>query len=87
MRKNCDLAVFIDVPMALAGKVNHQQLLSNSLDHLCTEKISVFLIFADGIEFFRSENGVLLTAGNTEGKLLPKYFIRALRLRPTSKNS
>ncbi|KAF6726582.1 tRNA 2'-phosphotransferase 1 [Oryzias melastigma] len=59
MRKNCDLAVFIDVPMALA----------------------------DGIEFFRSENGVLLTAGNTEGKLLPKYFIRALRLRPTSKNS
>ncbi|XP_024139557.1 tRNA 2'-phosphotransferase 1 isoform X2 [Oryzias melastigma] len=55
MRKNCDLAVFIDVPMALA----------------------------DGIEFFRSENGVLLTAGNTEGKLLPKYFIRALRLRPT----
>ncbi|RVE67380.1 hypothetical protein OJAV_G00102170 [Oryzias javanicus] len=55
MRKNCDLAVFIDVPMALA----------------------------DGIKFFRSENSVLLTAGNTEGKLLPKYFVRALRLRPT----
>uniref|UniRef100_A0A3P9I8E4 2'-phosphotransferase n=1 Tax=Oryzias latipes TaxID=8090 RepID=A0A3P9I8E4_ORYLA len=55
MRKNCDLAVFIDVPMALA----------------------------DGIEFFRSENGVFLTAGNAEGKLLPKYFVRALRLRPS----
>uniref|UniRef100_A0A3P9LB38 2'-phosphotransferase n=1 Tax=Oryzias latipes TaxID=8090 RepID=A0A3P9LB38_ORYLA len=55
MRNNCDLAVFIDVPMALA----------------------------DGIEFFRSENGVFLTAGNAEGKLLPKYFVRALRLRPT----
>ncbi|XP_034453720.1 tRNA 2'-phosphotransferase 1 [Hippoglossus hippoglossus] len=55
MRRNCDLAVFIDVPKALA----------------------------DGIEFFWSENGVLLTAGDAEGKLLPKYFSRALRLRPT----
>ncbi|XP_047441469.1 tRNA 2'-phosphotransferase 1 isoform X2 [Mugil cephalus] len=55
MRKDCDLAVFIDVPKALA----------------------------DGIEFFWSENGVLLTAGDAEGKLLPKYFTRALRLRPT----
>ncbi|MEQ2211537.1 tRNA 2'-phosphotransferase 1 [Xenoophorus captivus] len=55
MRKNCDLAVFIDVPRALA----------------------------DGIEFFWSENGVLLTAGDAEGKLLPKYFTRALTLKPT----
>ncbi|KAM7417528.1 hypothetical protein PAMA_017254 [Pampus argenteus] len=55
MRRNCDLAVFIDVPKALA----------------------------DGIEFFWSENGVLLTAGDAEGKLLPKYFSRALKLRPT----
>ncbi|XP_026213189.1 tRNA 2'-phosphotransferase 1 isoform X3 [Anabas testudineus] len=55
MRKDCDLAVFIDVPKALA----------------------------DGIEFFWSENGVLLTAGDAEGKLRPKYFSRALRLRPT----
>ncbi|KAM7389863.1 hypothetical protein PAMP_023813 [Pampus punctatissimus] len=55
MRRNCDLAVFIDVPKALA----------------------------DGIEFFWSENSVLLTAGDAEGKLLPKYFSRALKLRPT----
>ncbi|XP_068182587.1 tRNA 2'-phosphotransferase 1 isoform X1 [Antennarius striatus] len=55
MRKDCDLAVYIDVPKALA----------------------------DGIEFFWSDNGVLLTAGNAEGKLLPKYFSRAIRLRPT----
>ncbi|PWA22312.1 hypothetical protein CCH79_00012560, partial [Gambusia affinis] len=54
MRKNCDLAVFIDVPRALA----------------------------DGIEFFWSENAVLLTAGDAEGKLLPKYFTRALKLKP-----
>lgn len=39
----------------------------------------------DGIEFFWSENGVLLTAGDTEGKLLPKYFSQALKLKPTSK--
>ncbi|XP_053179248.1 tRNA 2'-phosphotransferase 1 [Scomber japonicus] len=55
MRGDCDLAVFIDVPKALA----------------------------DGIEFFWSENGVLLTAGDTEGKLLPKYFSQALKLKPT----
>lgn len=55
MRKDCDLAIFIDVTKALS----------------------------DGIEFFWSDNGVLLTPGNTEGKLLPKYFSRALRLRPT----
>ncbi|XP_054647159.1 tRNA 2'-phosphotransferase 1 isoform X2 [Dunckerocampus dactyliophorus] len=55
MRKDCDLAVFIDVPKALA----------------------------DGIEFFWSENRVLLTTGDAEGKLPPKYFSRAIRLRPT----
>ncbi|KAF7667599.1 hypothetical protein LDENG_00053570 [Lucifuga dentata] len=55
MRRDCDLAIFIDVPKALA----------------------------DGIEFFWSENGVLLCPGDAEGKLLPKYFSRALRLRPT----
>lgn len=55
MRKDCDLAIFIDVTKALS----------------------------DGIQFFWSDNGVLLTTGDTEGKLLPKYFSRALRLRPT----
>ncbi|XP_037636541.1 tRNA 2'-phosphotransferase 1 [Sebastes umbrosus] len=55
MRKDCDLAVYIDVSKALA----------------------------DGIEFFWSDNSVLLTAGDAEGKLLPKYFSRALSLRPT----
>ncbi|XP_053735820.1 tRNA 2'-phosphotransferase 1 isoform X2 [Synchiropus splendidus] len=55
MRRDCNLAVFIDVPKALN----------------------------DGIEFFWSENQVLLTPGDSDGMLLPKYFSRALQLRPT----
>ncbi|KAM9795660.1 tRNA 2'-phosphotransferase 1 [Neosynchiropus ocellatus] len=55
MRRDCNLAVFVDVPKALK----------------------------DGIEFFWSENQVLLTPGDSEGMLLPKYFSRALQLRPT----
>ncbi|XP_032009118.1 tRNA 2'-phosphotransferase 1 isoform X3 [Hylobates moloch] len=58
MRSHCEIAVFIDGPLALA---------------------------ADGIPFFRSANGVILTPGNTDGFLLPKYFKEALQLRPTRK--
>ncbi|XP_062950588.1 tRNA 2'-phosphotransferase 1 isoform X4 [Cynocephalus volans] len=57
MRPNCEVAVFIDGPLALA----------------------------DGIPFFRSANGVILTPGNADGFLLPKYFKEALQLRPTRK--
>lgn len=42
---------------------------------------------ADGIPFFRSANGVILTPGNADGFLLPKYFKEALQLYPTSENS
>nr|XP_012423437.1 PREDICTED: tRNA 2'-phosphotransferase 1 isoform X1 [Odobenus rosmarus divergens] len=58
MRPNCEVAVFIDGPRALA----------------------------DGIPFFRSANGVILTPGNADGFLLPKYFKEALQLRPTRKS-
>ncbi|XP_040604456.1 tRNA 2'-phosphotransferase 1 isoform X2 [Mesocricetus auratus] len=43
------------------------------------------LALSDGIPFFRSANGVILTPGNAEGFLLPKYFKEALQLRPTRK--
>ncbi|XP_054581818.1 tRNA 2'-phosphotransferase 1 isoform X1 [Eptesicus fuscus] len=43
------------------------------------------LALADGIPFFRSANGVILTPGNADGFLLPKYFKEALQLRPTRK--
>nr|XP_021587484.2 tRNA 2'-phosphotransferase 1 isoform X1 [Ictidomys tridecemlineatus] len=57
MRPNCEVAVFINGPLALS----------------------------DGISFFRSANGVILTPGNADGFLLPKYFKEALQLRPTRK--
>ncbi|XP_013922751.1 PREDICTED: nucleoside diphosphate-linked moiety X motif 22-like isoform X1 [Thamnophis sirtalis] len=41
---------------------------------------------ADGIAFFRSANGVILTPGNADGLLLPCYFSRALQLRPRRKS-
>lgn len=34
----------------------------------------------DGIQFFRSANGVVLSPGNEEGLLLPKYFKRMKEL-------
>ncbi|XP_008047323.1 LOW QUALITY PROTEIN: tRNA 2'-phosphotransferase 1, partial [Carlito syrichta] len=55
MRPNCEVAVFINGPLALG----------------------------DGIPFFRAANGVILTPGNADGFLLPKYFKEALQLRPT----
>ncbi|XP_075345991.1 LOW QUALITY PROTEIN: tRNA 2'-phosphotransferase 1 [Mycteria americana] len=37
---------------------------------------------AEGIPFFRSANGVILTPGDAGGRLPPKYFLRVLQLRP-----
>lgn len=37
---------------------------------------------ADGIPFFRSANGVILTPGDGGGRLPPRYFLRVLQLRP-----
>lgn len=33
---------------------------------------------ADGIKFYKSSNGVILSPGNTEGILEPKYFQKIL---------
>uniref|UniRef100_A0A8C8R957 2'-phosphotransferase n=1 Tax=Pelusios castaneus TaxID=367368 RepID=A0A8C8R957_9SAUR len=54
MRQDCDVAIVIDGPKALA----------------------------DGIQFYRSANGVILTSGDAEGLLPPRYFKRVLQLRP-----
>jgi len=37
--------------------------------------INMQLAMQDGIEFYRSSNGVILTPGNSDGLLLPKYLI------------
>ncbi|XP_015272325.1 PREDICTED: tRNA 2'-phosphotransferase 1 [Gekko japonicus] len=44
--------------------------------------INVAKALADGIAFYRSANGVLLTPGDASGLLPPCYFREALQLRP-----
>lgn len=34
----------------------------------------------DGIKFYESENGVILTAGNEKGYLEPKYFSKIVNI-------
>ncbi|XP_017578214.1 tRNA 2'-phosphotransferase 1 isoform X1 [Pygocentrus nattereri] len=38
---------------------------------------------SDGIKFYWSENGVLLTPGDADGLLAPQYFSHAQRLKPS----
>uniref|UniRef100_A0A9J8ANP9 2'-phosphotransferase n=1 Tax=Cyprinus carpio carpio TaxID=630221 RepID=A0A9J8ANP9_CYPCA len=45
--------------------------------------IDVAKAMSDGIQFFWSENGVLLTPGDAAGMLAPRYFSRAQRLKPS----
>jgi 2'-phosphotransferase len=35
---------------------------------------------ADGLKFYRSDNGVILSPGNEDGIILPKYFKRIFRI-------
>ncbi|XP_050550128.1 tRNA 2'-phosphotransferase 1 isoform X2 [Spodoptera frugiperda] len=43
--------------------------------------INLSRALADGISFFESENGVILTSGNKQGYLEPKYFEKAINIR------
>ncbi|KAI2657074.1 tRNA 2'-phosphotransferase 1 [Labeo rohita] len=45
--------------------------------------IDVAKAMSDGIQFFWSENGVLLTPGDDAGMLAPRYFSRAQKLKPS----
>ncbi|XP_076877460.1 tRNA 2'-phosphotransferase 1 [Brachyhypopomus gauderio] len=45
--------------------------------------IDVPKALSDGIKFYWSENGVLLTPGGADGLLSPRYFSRAQRLKPS----
>ncbi|XP_016332488.1 tRNA 2'-phosphotransferase 1-like isoform X1 [Sinocyclocheilus anshuiensis] len=45
--------------------------------------VDVAKAISDGIPFFWSENGVLLTPGDAAGMLPPCYFSRAQRLKPS----
>jgi 2'-phosphotransferase len=43
--------------------------------------IDVEKAMSDGIEFFRSRNNVILSSGNSDGVILPKYFKRVINLK------
>lgn len=45
--------------------------------------IDVAKAMSEGIQFFWSENGVLLTPGDAAGMLAPRYFSRAQKLKPS----
>ena len=38
--------------------------------------------FSDGYKFYRSSNNVILTPGNSEGLLPPKYFAKVAQVKP-----
>lgn len=42
--------------------------------------INLVKALADGVKFYESENGVILTSGNNRGYLEPKYFAKALNI-------
>ncbi|XP_064182198.1 tRNA 2'-phosphotransferase 1 [Anguilla rostrata] len=44
--------------------------------------IDLHKALTDGIPFYWSENRVVLTPGDSDGTLAPKYFTRALQLKP-----
>nr|XP_019573429.1 PREDICTED: tRNA 2'-phosphotransferase 1 isoform X3 [Rhinolophus sinicus] len=82
MRPNCEVAVFINGPLALAGESGHSRDCPRPAERA---QVTSLALSTDGIPFFRSANGVILTPGNADGFLLPKYFKEALQLRPTRK--
>ncbi len=57
MRKSCDLLIYIDIGTAITG----------------TDNVKFKPDFPDGIHFYLSDNGVILTSGKN-GVLEPKYF-------------
>jgi len=61
MRHNCQILIFIDLQKALEGELGLQVAVVrlHLLDKLC---------------FYRSANNVILSPGNGEGVILPKYF-------------
>uniref|UniRef100_A0A3Q2LGK4 2'-phosphotransferase n=1 Tax=Equus caballus TaxID=9796 RepID=A0A3Q2LGK4_HORSE len=82
IRPNCEVAVFINGPLALAGESGHSGDCPRPSGRM---GVTSLVLSADGIPFFRSANGVILTPGDADGFLFPKYFKEALQLRPTRK--
>jgi hypothetical protein len=43
-------------------------------------KICSYSTILDGIKFYRSENNVILSPGDSEGFIKPKYFVKVVDL-------
>jgi 2'-phosphotransferase len=81
MRRNCEVAVFIDVPKALKG--------FDLFSFFITTKTCTLTFLSnhiDGIKLFRSANNVILSPGDSEGFIKPKYFIRVVDLKKSKLN-
>ncbi len=81
MRSTCQIAIFVDVKKACEGKHEVYQICRKKKQKYSIHLSSyLFCSFADGIKFYRSENNVILTPGDDDGFLKPKYFIKVLDL-------
>ncbi|NXV97377.1 TRPT1 phosphotransferase, partial [Calonectris borealis] len=83
MRLDSEIAIIIDGPRALAGEGGPQRRGGGGRRWGYPGiRVTPPAPPADGIPFFRSANGVILTPGDATGRLPPKYFLRVLQLRP-----
>ena len=73
MRSNCQILIYIDLKKALEGTTVW-------IHGMTIIIIIIMFMILDGISFFRSANGVILSPGNEEGFLLPKYFEKTIEL-------
>jgi hypothetical protein len=68
VRKSCQVFIYIDVAAAMAGA-----------SRACVASpVAESGGRTDGLDFFVSPNGVILTQGNADRVLLPRYFSRVV---------
>lgn len=95
IRKSCNVYIYVNIGKAMQGKVTSFSC-KNVLNvfyviHIALKynlnkyKKQALTFFTDGLEFFQSENGVVLSPGNKDGFILPKYFDKVINLGPNGK--
>jgi len=78
MRTSAEILIYIDMRKALTGKhPGHVEFIEDNSFYYARVQLKL-LYFSDGILFYASENNVILTSGNPNGFLEPKYFSKAV---------